>query len=156
MTTNITDRLGLSVLYTLGEADARTIIERRRAAGSSSASGNDVREGDTFPALIVRDNGWGDEDYEALRERTAMGKYLPNGVDPDTKEAIALIADQLAAHEKTRQVASVNLQVFLDGNDSYWATSRGEYTVNDREDGEKTPKGRWQRHPMQALRFGPR
>jgi hypothetical protein len=57
-------------------------------------TGNEVREGDVFPALIVR-------------------------VWP----------------------TSVNLQVFLDGNDTYWATSRPEASISG-DAGEVQP-GTW-------------
>lgn len=73
-------RLGTPILYCLGESDFRQIITDRRNAGQGTARGNDPREGQVYPGVIVAD--WG---------------------------------------------GSVNLQVFLDGNDTYWPTSRSEF-----------------------------
>lgn len=50
-------RVGTTVLYTLGEMDVKTIIERRRTIGASALYGNVPRAGEEYPALIVRD--WG-------------------------------------------------------------------------------------------------
>lgn len=81
--------IGEIVHYTLGEMDAKAINDRRKIAeghghrinlpGVQIHNGNQVKEGDVFPAVIVRD--WG---------------------------------------------GCVNLKVLLDGDDSYWATSRSE------------------------------
>jgi len=64
--------VGRIVHYRLSDPDATLINVPQRV-------GNRARMGDTYPALVVRNNG-----------------------------------------------GSVNLQVFLDGSDSYWATSRTE------------------------------
>jgi hypothetical protein len=79
--------IGRIVHYTLNEVDARNISHpRQQAQGNGYAgigiqihNGNPVKEGDVFPAVVVRD--WG---------------------------------------------GSVNLKVLLDGDDTYWATSRSE------------------------------
>lgn len=85
---------GRVVLYTLSEDDAARINKRRDDAiarahehkanpevtGFQVHFGNRVREGDVFPALIVR--AWG-----------------------------------------TTPESSANIQVMLDGNDTFWATS---------------------------------
>ena len=55
MTTAITPRLGLSVFYTLTESDAREIAQKRQAVGNAHRTGNPAQEGDTYPAIIVRD-----------------------------------------------------------------------------------------------------
>lgn len=83
--------IGRVVHYTLSEHDADEINRRRqefRASGNAYAHsgfaghvGNEAREGDVYPAMIVRIFG-------------------------DTPES------------------AVNLQVVLDGNDTFWATSR--------------------------------
>jgi len=52
--TDIHPLLGLRVLYTLSEQDRDQIVQRRRAAGIGTLSGNDPRPGDVFPAVIVR------------------------------------------------------------------------------------------------------
>lgn len=89
---------GRTVLYKLSQYDADAINQNRKDAGAFNRSiqvkpepgergrsghllhtGNQVSEGDVFPAVVVA--GWG---------------------------------------------ASVNLYVLLDGNDTYWATSRAE------------------------------
>lgn len=86
--------IGRIVHYTLSEQDADQINRRRadfraalRASGPQSSGhvahvGNEVREGDVYPAMVVR------------------------VFDPTTTTA--------------------NLQVHLDGNDTFWATSRQE------------------------------
>jgi hypothetical protein len=102
-----TPTIGCIVLYTLTEAEAAAINKRREdykafarehvpapapgepgASGHQSHVGNSAREGDQYPAVVVR------------------------VFDPSSTTA--------------------NLQVFLDGNDTYWATSaklgEGPYT----------------------------
>lgn len=113
MTTTITPRLGLPVLYTLSESDVREIRQKRVAAGSATKSGNDAHEGDTYPGIIVRD--WAQQN---LLDLAAKGE-LHRG------DGVALEPDDYLAQ------ASVNLQVFLDGNDVHWATSRSEQTGED-------------------------
>lgn len=70
--------IGRIVHYTLSQHDADE-INRNRV--DTAQSGNHAREGDVYPAMIVRIFG-------------------------ETPES------------------AVNLQVFLDGNDTHWATSR--------------------------------
>lgn len=79
-------RTGQRILYMLSEYDVKVIIQERRAAGYATHHGNDPREGQIFPGVIVAD--WG------------------NGID-DT--------------------GSANLQVWLDGTDTFWPTSRGRF-----------------------------
>jgi len=86
--------LGAIVHYKLTEPDAFVINERRAKIKASdklgtalTVQGNHAREGDIFPAIVVRIVQTGAE----------------NEVNPP-----------------------VNLQVFLDGDDSFWATSRHE------------------------------
>lgn len=74
-------RIGTRVLYMLNESDCRVIQQERQAAGRATAHGNDPRDGQVLPGIIVAEFG------------------------PST----------------------ANLQVFLDGTDSYWPTSRGEF-----------------------------
>lgn len=71
--------VGRIVHYTLNQQDADEI--NRRRTHRVTRTGNDAREGDVYPALIVRIFG-------------------------ETPES------------------AVNLQVLLDGSDSFWATSR--------------------------------
>ena len=71
--------IGLIVHYTLNQQDADEI--NRRRTDSFVLAGNQAREGDVYPAMIVRVFG-------------------------ETPES------------------AVNLQVFLDGTDTFWATSR--------------------------------
>lgn len=106
--TNITPRLGAIVLYTLGADEARAIIDSRSAAGRASRSGNEPRDGETYPAIIVRDWSTSDPEHRAKYER---------GEISDGSGRVITLAEMIAG-------ASVNLQVFLDGNDTYWATSR--------------------------------
>jgi hypothetical protein len=97
MVTNITRRLGAVVLYRLSEQDVQQIIQRRRSAGLITYAGNDPHEGDVFPAMIVRD--WADP---AIISATPSTMNITEYVDGQP----------------------VNLQVFLDGNDVFWSTSR--------------------------------
>ena len=88
----IVPTIGRIVEYVVPQWQAEEINRRRKdfaerrpwyaalRPGAQAHHGNEVREGDVFPAMIVRT--WGD---------------TPK--------------------------ASVNLQVFLDGTDTYWATS---------------------------------
>lgn len=93
----LTPRLGAIVIYRLSEMDAREIRQRRLARGSANAPGNDALEGMCFPAMIVRD--W------------AAGYPAEHGGPARSAEA----------------GATVNLQVFLDGGDTYWTTSRARF-----------------------------
>lgn len=107
--TTITPRLGTIVRYTLSEYDVRRIIDNRRNAGWANARGNDPREGDTYPALIVRD--WASPEHlDAARE----GKINLADGTPVTLEQVIT-------------GTSVNIQVFLDGNDTFWATSTSKF-----------------------------
>lgn len=75
--------IGRIVHYRLSKEDVAAIERRRKLLGVDRTqlfSGNAVREGDTFPAMIVR--AWGEQPTSA-----------------------------------------VQLQVYLDGNDTHWATS---------------------------------
>jgi len=74
--------IGRIVHYRLSAQDAQEITSRRgvRAHANEFLRGNSVKEGDTFPAMIV--HVWGEAPESA-----------------------------------------VQLQVFLDGNDTHWATS---------------------------------
>lgn len=145
MTTSVTPRLGSLVLYTMNEADAKAAIQKRRDAGFAARSGNEPREGDTYPAIIVRDNGMDPKEHARIRELIASGKYAEDTLEKRSilvedeyrsdEGRARLIEQQLANHDASPQAASVNLQVLLDGDDRYWATSRSEF------DPEK--HGRW-------------
>lgn len=102
-------RAGQMVLYTLNEAEIREIRQRRVAAGSATKSGNDPHEGQEYPALIVRD--WAQLD---MLPRYQAGEIHRGDGIPITE------AEFWAG-------ATVNLQVFLDGDHVYWATSRTVY-----------------------------
>ncbi len=147
-------RLGHRVIYVLSEQDVRDIIGKRLNAGRGTFTGNDPREGDHYAAIIVRD--WHADtpmpvtvgDIQFLVSAEHDGIPGPNttakikqwqeahNLDPDGKwgpncEA-ALRLERLNA-------APANLQVFLDGNDSWWSTSRSAF--NNRKHGEITPAG---------------
>lgn len=95
--------IGSLVIYLLNADDAATINRRRTSSasiverirndlwptGAQAHIGNEVREGQEVPAIVV-------------------------AVWPDT----------------------CNLQCLLDGNDTYWATSKGELDVNTIEFGK--------------------
>jgi hypothetical protein len=98
---------GQMVMYVLSAKDAQEINRRRTSGhsigeriqravwplGAQAHIGNDVREGQTFPGIVVED--------------------FPGSPEAQTDQA-------------------VNLQVWLDGTDVFWATSR-------HEDGGKSP-----------------
>lgn len=81
--------IGTRVLYMLNETDVRQIVQERQAAGRATAHGNDPREGQVLPGVVVAEFG----------------------------------------------SSTANLQVFLDGTDSYWPTSRGRFNPES--------NGRW-------------
>lgn len=116
--TNITPRLGAIVHYTLTEMDANVLSRRRIDAGQAVRAGNPLEEGMTFPAMIVRD--WA-SDFKS---------YLDTLYDtsPDYVENLSKVDEWTERQKHLERVAmqSVNLQVFLDGNDSGWMTSRTE------------------------------
>lgn len=138
--------LGLRVIYTLNADDVRAIVQNRRQAGQAVHRGNDPREGDMHPALIVKCFGMTGDEIKArvgqMCKEYAESKAFINEGNPHaaTRHGRELVErfptmHQFDAHVKqvaeglAKQAASagVNLQVFLDGNDTYWATSRSEY-----------------------------
>lgn len=135
MSTRTTPRLGKTVLYTLTELDAKQIVSDRLAAGRASARGNDPIEGDTYPAMIVR---------EFIGERSFTERHLRSRAGlMETESGIAPTEEQFQARVDTvleDQLANsvVNLQVFLDGIDVFWATSRSEFNPEKH--------GRWVQH----------
>jgi hypothetical protein len=118
-------RVGQMVIYKLSEHDAKAIVASRLSAGRGTVTGNDPREGDEYPALIVRD--WA-QYQSVLREKFEAGS-LTNG-----------LGVVVTWEDHVRQ-ASCNLQVFLDGTDVYWATSRSEFDPNKHGDWEPLPEG---------------
>lgn len=118
MSTSITPRLGQIVLYTLTDNDADVLMRRRRDAGLTVRSGNDLRGGDTYPAMIVRD--WAPNPEHAKINRK-VADVLKRTLEPGVLDTI-----------------SVNLQVLLDGNDSGWVTSRSKF--------DPKTHGRWVQH----------
>jgi len=105
-------RIGRRVLYCLNDADVREIQWQRQLAGKGSRNGNDPKEGQVYPGVIVADF------------------YSP--LASDEKRTVE--------DRQTRlEQSSVNLQVFLDGNDSYWATSRSQWIPGK----EINPLGHW-------------
>lgn len=157
MTTNITPRVGETVLYTLSEMDAKQIIQNRRDAGISTARGNDPHEGDTYPAIIVRDFGQSEEQYRSGVARAKQGHTdqwrKAHGLETENdvpgfwtalrdmdEQAFALWLERWEADLAPYDPDSggCNLQVFLDGNDVYWATSRSASKPGD------DPKGHFQ------------
>ena len=115
----VSPRLGKRVLYTLSEADVHSIGQQRLAAGQSARNGNPVREGDTYFGVIVKDNMQLD-----LYERVLAGE-IQDGLG------------RVLEAESWMASMSANIQLFLDGNDSYWVTSRSEFIPEQH--------GRWAR-----------
>lgn len=103
--------VGQMVLYTLNEHDAAAINTLRRKHERYRRGQSVPSDEDGTPATP----GW----------QAHVGNEARSG-----DEYPALIV-----REFTPGSSVVNLKVFLDGNDSYWATSRGE--------GEQRGPGRW-------------
>lgn len=145
--TNITERVGRTVLYTLTADDARYIMERRRQLGAAQASANDVRDGDTYPAIIVRDFGLSmtveavaERRHETTRHLSAQYRMSQGDIDTgehgypvefatmSEREFQTHLAEKLELYTRAQReaaaAASVNLRVLLDGYDTYWASSR--------------------------------
>jgi len=140
------------VRYTLTESDAREIRSKRLVAGSASRSGNDAHEGDTYPAMIVRD--WMTQSLEEVTAATrklwldpdsgwGLDKLFSLSLDPDSPADLEQIERHIAdaareLHGQQVANATQNLQVFLDGNDTHWVTSRSEF--------DPAKHGRWVHH----------
>jgi len=147
-------RLGHSVIYVLSEHDAREVVARRLDAGRGTSRGNDPREGQHYPALIVAD--WYQEiplpstvgdiqwivgaEHDGIHGPETTEKIVAwqtaHGIAPDGKWGPECEA---ALQIERQNAASVNLQVFLDGNDVWWATSRSLFLPG--KHGEITPEG---------------
>lgn len=110
ITTPSNSRVGFLVTYKLTDFDAKAIVQQRLRAGQGTFSGNPPREGDEYPAMIIRDHAQYDDKLKAAYE---SGKVSNSG--------------RPMTWEKYLNEATVNLQVFLDGNDSFWATSRTRF-----------------------------
>lgn len=124
-------RIGRRVLFCLAEYDAQDIIQKRQLAGTATRSGNTPKEGDVYPGIIIKD--WNMElDLEWARDHMfdSAQERLP---DDELVKRLVIFND-----ERSRS-SSVNLQVFLDGNDIYWSTSRSMYLPETHD----TPNGHW-------------
>jgi hypothetical protein len=133
MSTPITHRLGAAVIYTLNEADVSTIVNRRRAAGHATKGGNDPRAGESYPGIIVRDFGMSSDEFARVWDKTEAGEYA-EGMSTDPADGGApleeIIKRQLVSLRNRYNATSVNIQVFLDGDDAYWATSRSMFDTS--------------------------
>lgn len=124
-------RVGSRVLYCLAEYDVKDINFKRQQAGAATRNGNAHKEGDIVPGIIIKDwNAHLDLDWARDHIFDSAGETLP---DDELVKRLKIFNDE---RERT---SSVNLQVFLDGNDSYWLTSRGMYLP----DVHDTEKGHW-------------
>lgn len=126
MATSITNRLGRSVLYTLSKADADNIRAQRLAAGNGTLRGNDPHEGDTYPGLITRDWRMDVAQEAIVRDKTWAGDYATRE-NLSAKDREAHRDYQMRSLDATLESASCNLQIFLDGNDTFWALSVSRY-----------------------------
>ncbi len=63
--------VGTRVFYMLNESDVKAIIQERAAAGRATAHGNDPREGNVYPGVIVASFG----------EQTANLQVFLDGTD---------------------------------------------------------------------------
>jgi len=97
---------GRTVLYVLNEADAEAINRRRTSSGSI--------------AERIKEDKW------------PIGAQAHIGNGAQTGDICPAVAVRIFSHTDN---PPVNLQVLLDGNDIYWATSR-------HEDAAKVP-GTW-------------
>lgn len=152
---NVTPRTGRIVLYTLNEEDVRTIIGRRISAGKATFSGNDPKAGYVYPAMIVQDWMRNADEIEAqmrdARNGTDWAGQSYKGLTDEQFEE--RVAQTRAFVSENEHQAVVNLQVFLDGTDTYWATSRSEFSPEkhrkqvadgfDAKDAGPDPRGHW-------------
>lgn len=119
-------RLGRDVFYCFNDADVAAVIQRRRNAGLATASGNEPRAGQIFPGRIVADFGTPLVTHLHIREQIAKGVYVPTADDvPGRREVV--IDKQLAVHDEAPKHWAANIQVYLDGYDTFWATSRSQF-----------------------------
>jgi hypothetical protein len=129
---------GEMVLYTLSAADAEQ-INRRRTDGASIAA-----------RMKMRVRGEHEAHEEQIKSQAAIYGW-PAGaqahIGNSAKEGAqypAMVVEDWSQHTEasgagTPDDPAVNLQVFLDGTDVFWATSR-------HEDASKSPApGTWQR-----------
>lgn len=105
---------GRTVLYVLTEADADA-INRRRTDGASIAA-------------RIKEDKWPLGAQAHIGNTACSGDVLP-------AVAVKVIGDA--------PNPLVNLQVFLDGNDTYWATSRYEDVEKFADDTASATPGRW-------------
>lgn len=125
---------GEIVLYTLSADDAEK-INRRRTTGDSIAERMKAKIEPTHGESQSTIKGW----------PAGAQAHIGNGAKEGAQYAAIVVEDwkqQSAASGvggSDSDDAAVNLQVFLDGNDVYWATSR-------LEDSSKSPApGTWSR-----------
>jgi hypothetical protein len=124
-------KIGTAIIYVLSGADALA-INRRRTNGASIAA----RMKMSIPAVDHRKS---DENLEGVVHGWPEGAqaHIGNNVVEGMKFPGVVVRDWSAELEASGagepENPAVNLQVWLDGTDSYWATSR-------HEDGSKSPK----------------
>jgi hypothetical protein len=122
--------IGTAIIYTLSAADAEA-INRRRTNGGSIA--------ERMKMCIAAPSYKGAEDLKGEVHGWPGGAqaHIGNDVAEGMRFPGVVVRDWAEEHEDSRtgmpDDPAVNLQVWLDGNDSYWATSR-------HEDGSKSPK----------------
>jgi hypothetical protein len=96
--------VGKRVLVMLHSGHATEIRQKRLQRGLASGNGNDPHEGSVYPGVIVADF------------------FQP--VTPEGAERLEWTEEKRAEHNAdARKKAPVNIQVLLDGTDSYWLLS---------------------------------
>jgi hypothetical protein len=123
---------GEIVLYTLSGADALA-INRRRTSGESIAA--------RMKITVAAESEPGTHNVAAWP--AGAQAHIGNGAKEGAQYPAMVVEDwsqhAAASGAGTPADPAVNLQVFLDGNDVFWATSR-------HEDASKSPApGTWQR-----------
>lgn len=153
-------RVGKRVLYTLNTGDAQEIIMGRTLAGRSTKRGNDPKAGQQFPGVIVADFGSSMDipaqveryvEIQRARYAQANGEDMGEpGYPTEFKDFTPIEFGEwlhksvLEVEENARRSAkqaSCNVQVFLDGTDTYWATSRSMFD----------PEQHYRTNPLQVI-----
>lgn len=122
--------LGDIVLYSFTQRDVE-IVQRGREDGTRTRFGGRLGEGQVFPAIVVG--------VQKGTEPQIIDEPKPPGQEMDTNETSPNPNDEA---KKPKQLEFVNIQVLLDGTETYWVQG----ILPDKESGQDdhTP-GTWRK-----------
>ena len=141
-TPNPDSYVGLRVQFMLNEGHVKAIAERRMSIGKANYSANGPREGDIVAGVIVQD--W----------------YHPTA-QMDTEST----GDWLKRLDEASKRRAVNIQLHLDGTDTFWVTSMQQFdptihvsmlkpqTVEEIEDGDEPERTNVYVHGKQTVEY---